>query len=322
MVQGTGDGEARHPIGVVSERTGLTADVLRAWERRYGVVTPARSPGGQRLYTDADVERLSLLHRATLGGRSIGQVAGLDPASLVALVREDEAARVAAPARERGRGSGKSAAVAEAVVAVDEAFALLLALRPEALERRLRRALADVGVAGFLESVVAPLFRRVGEGWHAGQVTPAQEHMATAVARRVLEWSMALLSVPADAPRVVVATPEGDRHEIGALLAAAAAAEAGWAVTYLGADLPLPLIAETARRVDAEAVALSAVYADGDGPLMGSLKSLRGALPADVPLLVGGAAAMARSDEVEAAGALPLNDLAAFRAVLSAAAGA
>ncbi|NIP80241.1 MAG: MerR family transcriptional regulator [Gemmatimonadetes bacterium] len=68
---------ARHPIGVVSERTGLTPDVLRVWERRYGVVEPSRSDGGQRLYTDADIERLRLLHLATLAGRSIGQVVEL-----------------------------------------------------------------------------------------------------------------------------------------------------------------------------------------------------------------------------------------------------
>src|SRR6476661_3084343 len=84
---------ARHPIAVVAERTGLSQDVLRVWERRYGVVTPKRGPGGQRLYSDADVERLALLHAATRAGRGIGQVAGLTTHAIAALVDEDSAAR-------------------------------------------------------------------------------------------------------------------------------------------------------------------------------------------------------------------------------------
>src|SRR5512132_1147185 len=83
----------RHPIAVVAERTGLSQDVLRVWERRYGVVTPTRGPGGQRLYTDADVERLALLNAATRAGRGIGQVAGLTTDAIASLVDEDIAAR-------------------------------------------------------------------------------------------------------------------------------------------------------------------------------------------------------------------------------------
>src|SRR5918992_5648202 len=83
----------RHPIGVVSERTGLSPDLLRVWERRYRAVEPSRAPDGQRLYSDTDVERLRLLRLATLAGRSIRQVAQLPTDELTRLVREDEAAR-------------------------------------------------------------------------------------------------------------------------------------------------------------------------------------------------------------------------------------
>ncbi len=99
----------RHPMRVVTRRTGLSADLLRAWERRYDVVTPARSEGGRRLYSDADIERLRLLYRATLAGRSIGQVADLPTEALAALVRRDVTADAeaglgspGAPARDRG----------------------------------------------------------------------------------------------------------------------------------------------------------------------------------------------------------------------------
>ena len=81
---------AKHPIWVVTARTGLSPDVPRAWERRYQAVVPSRSGGRHRLYSDADVERVKLLHRAIIAGRSIGAVAGLSPRELEKLVRSDE----------------------------------------------------------------------------------------------------------------------------------------------------------------------------------------------------------------------------------------
>src|SRR5688500_13294428 len=82
--------EPRHPIQVVARRTGLSADVIRAWEKRHAVVTPARTDSGRRLYTDADIERLRLIARVTLTGRTVAQAAALPAEELVALVREEE----------------------------------------------------------------------------------------------------------------------------------------------------------------------------------------------------------------------------------------
>src|SRR6185503_11676275 len=89
----------RHPMRVVTRRTGLSAEILRVWERRYRVVTPARTQTGRRLYSDAEIERLHLLHRATLGGRSIGLVAALPDAALEELLRKDAEADLARPTR-------------------------------------------------------------------------------------------------------------------------------------------------------------------------------------------------------------------------------
>src|SRR6185312_8172121 len=91
-----------HPMRVVTRRTGLSADLLRAWERRYEVVKPSRSEGGRRLYSDADIERLRLLYRATLAGRSIGQVAELSTEALTALVRLDAEADAEAELANQG----------------------------------------------------------------------------------------------------------------------------------------------------------------------------------------------------------------------------
>jgi MerR family transcriptional regulator, light-induced transcriptional regulator len=299
-------GGARHPIGVVSERTGLSADVLRVWERRYGVVEPSRTEGGQRLYTDGDIERLRLLHLATRAGRSIGQVADLSAAALAALVREDE--------EERGRAP-RPQATPDPGGYVDTALVAVRDLDAVALESQLRRAAAVLGVRAFLADVAAPLFRRIGDEWYAGRLRSGQEHLATVVLRRVLEGLMSAFGAGPGAARLVVATPAGEHHEIGALLVAAAALGEGWNVVYLGPDLPAAEIASVALAKGARAVALSAVLDDGVD-VAGELTKLRRALPPHVPVLVGGEAALAQERELAAVGGVVVRELAGLAPVL------
>ena len=282
----------RHPIAVVSARTGLSADVLRVWERRYDAVTPMRARDGQRYYTDADVERLKLLRLATEAGRSIGKVAGLPTRALAKMVAGDESAREAAgPGPGDARADGIVAASLEHVRAMDAA----------ALEAGLRRAVALLGVAGFLEAV-ASLQQQVGREWHAGRLTAAQEHMATAVVQHVVISAMKELSHGNGAPRIVVATPAEERHAIGAALAGAAAAAEGWNVIYLGADLPAGDIAASAVAANARVVALSIVYVSDRAALLRELRSLRETLPATVAVMAGGSGAAAMRRDIESAG--------------------
>jgi len=271
--------EPRHPIGVVAERTGLTPDVLRVWERRYGLVTPARSRGGQRLYSDADIERLSLLHRATQGGHGISHVASLNNAKLGDLVRaietggERTTARVT-PAREP-----------QAIV--DQALAYADALDPVGLESVLRRSVARYGIVFFMDAIAAPFMRRMGDEWHAGRITYAQEHLATATVHRVVSDVSPVLTDGGN-PTIVVATLEGERHANGALMAAATAASEGWRVIYLGADLPPADIAEAAVRTGASAVGISMVLSEKKARTAASLRELEKRMPANARLLVGG----------------------------------
>jgi MerR family transcriptional regulator, light-induced transcriptional regulator len=293
---GNGHGHAaRHPIGVVASRTGLTPDVLRVWERRYGVVEPSRTESGQRLYSDADVERLRLLQQATAQGRNISQLADLGTAELQELVQGDAAVvpRLSDP-------GGVIPADAEAWIGV----ALERAARLDApgLEQLLRRLAAVWGTAVFLESFVAPLFRRIGEEWHEGRLRIAHEHMATAVMRGVLMSLSSELAPSTSSPRLVVATPPGERHEIGALLVAAAAAAAGWRLTYLGVELPAADIALAAEQSGARAVAVSVVLPGDQRAIAAELLALRALLPADVELLVGGGGAASLRDAASAAG--------------------
>jgi MerR family transcriptional regulator, light-induced transcriptional regulator len=296
-----------HPIGIVAERTGLSADVLRVWERRYRVVEPRRDEAGRRVYSDADVERLRLLARATAGGRSIGQVCGFSTAELAALVRGDEAGRRTAAAH--APEPAVSPVVRQALERVADFDAV-------GLDGVLRRAASTLGLPVFVESVAAPLLREIGERWRGGELSPGQEHLATAVIRFVLSGSLGFGSAGAASRSLVVATLQGERHEIGALLVAAVAAGEGWRVTYLGPDLPAEEIQRVAEMTSAQAVAVSIVYPDDEEGTLAAMAALRAGLPADVMLLAGGPGAARLQPALAREGIEVLGSLAELRAVL------
>jgi len=280
------DLDPRHPIRVVAQRTGLSPATLRAWERRYQVVEPSRSAGGQRLYSDRDVERLRRLHQLTEAGRPISLVASLPDDALEELQAEDRSRRYLppAPAASAAPATPASALVASALDRVG-------ALDGDGLEAVLRRGAVTLGVHTFLEEVVTPLLHGVGDAWARDALGPAHEHLCTGVIEGVLAWLHEPVAGGADGPRLVVATLPGERHGMGAMLVAAAAGLEGWKVTYLGVDLPVAEIARAARVVEARAVALSVVNGDTAAGAADALRELRRALGPGVGLFVGGGSA-------------------------------
>jgi MerR family transcriptional regulator, light-induced transcriptional regulator len=332
---GAGSGEqagALHPIGVVAERTGLSLHVLRAWEKRYGVVEPRRTSGGQRLYTERDIVRLRLLRRVTDAGRQIGQVAGLPQETLEELVRGDaaaaEEARRAADASRAGSpvraspasppGSGRDGAdagvgSAETERVLSEALEAGRALDANRLNSILTRAVVSLRPLEFVHGVAVPLLESVGRAWESARLSPAEEHLVSAVLRRVLGWLLDTFQPEVGSPLLVATTFSGERHEFGALLAAVVAAEQGWRVVYLGADLPAHEVAGAARRLGAAAVALSAVYPPAALELEEELTELRHWLDADVRIFVGGRAAGAHRERLVASGVAVIASLSEWR---------
>jgi DNA-binding transcriptional MerR regulator/methylmalonyl-CoA mutase cobalamin-binding subunit len=309
----------RYPVRLVAVRTGLTPHVLRAWERRYGVVSPARTEGGQRLYSDLDVERLRLLRRLTDRGHAIGRIASLPLAELASLDEETGLADAGTASADRdGRRAAEGEGTSSRSAGESVAAALGAIRRLDTVELRavLEQAAVTLGVPAFLEEVVGPALGRVGHGWVEGSVSVAQEHMATAVFRRVLGWLFRVYEVSGSAPRLIVATPPGQVHDLGALMAALSAAADGWGVTYLGPDLPVADLVGAVGQTGARALAVSAVYVPEPVEFLAALKEMRAALPREVPLLVGGAAAAAMAAEAEAEGATVLGSLPELRAVL------
>jgi methanogenic corrinoid protein MtbC1 len=295
----------------------LSADLLRVWEKRYHVVKPARSSGGRRLYSDADIERLRLLYRATLAGRGIGQVAALSTQALATLVRRDaDAERVDIEGRKPS-ADARTVAPATAEYFADAGQAIE-GLDAHALEAVLRRAVVALPVATLLDELVTPLLERIGTQWREGTLRPVHGHLATVVLRRVLDRVIDTASSLGASPHLIVATPAGQVHEFGALLTAATAAAEGWRVTYLGAGLPAEDIAEAAVRTHARAVALSLVYPAGDPAVAHELRRLRALLPARVTMLAGGAGASAYRTPLDETGIRFLGDLGELRAILRA----
>ncbi|MBA3893925.1 MAG: MerR family transcriptional regulator [Gemmatimonadales bacterium] len=305
----------RYPVRLVSLRTGLSPHVLRAWERRYGVVQPTRTEGGQRLYSELDIERLLRLRRLTDRGHAIRRIASLPLDELDRL--DEEIAGEGRMVRPHLAGDEadqmRAASVGDSIAAAMQATRRLDAVELQAV---LERAAVTLGVPVFLDEVVAPTLVRIGHGWAERSVSVAQEHMATAVFRRVLGWLFRVYEVRGTAPRLVVATPPSQVHELGALMVAASAAAEGWGVTYLGPDLPVADLVSAVRQTDAQAVAISAVHVPKGGDLLGALREMRAGLPTRVPLLVGGAATPEIRSQAEAAGALVLASLPDFRALL------
>jgi MerR family transcriptional regulator, light-induced transcriptional regulator len=291
------------PIGAVARKTGLSTHVLRAWERRYGVVVPKRAEGGTRLYDDADVVRLRLLKRVTSAGYAIGQVASATTEELLAFLQGEPAAR----AEQVTEGSrGFMADCLEAVEVMDGAR----------VHSVLMRAVVVMGAERFLGELVVPLLHRVGELWESGSICPAHEHLFSVTVRRVLSWMMEQVGVQHAAPVLVSTTPAGQRHEMGAMLTGVVAAEEGWRVEYLGPDLPASDIARAAIATGARAVALSVVKRTTAAHLLGELRQLREQIPGSVAILVGGRASDEHGEELARSGMIWLRELGAMRAEL------
>jgi DNA-binding transcriptional MerR regulator/methylmalonyl-CoA mutase cobalamin-binding subunit len=295
----------RHPIQVVSRRAGLSAHLLRAWEKRYEAVDPGRGPTGRRLYSDEDIERLRLMREAIGGGRRIGDVATLDLAALQRLVTEDREERAAPP--------GVESPVADTARTVEEALAAIRALDGLELRLLLSRALIALEPAAFMNEVATPIMHRVGVMWEHDQLTPGHEHLATTVFRRLLGEVVETLQPRGRRPAIVVAAPAGQRHELGAMLAAMTAALQGWRVVFLGGDLPARDIAQAAADSGAQAVALS-ITRDDPGAVA-EVETLHGGLGGGVPILAGGqGAALLAGRERQQIHWLP--DLGSFGAML------
>jgi methanogenic corrinoid protein MtbC1 len=238
-------------------------------------------------------------------------VAGLPTAELEELVQTDEAA--AAPVRAVGVRAGVGRSASDHLEACLQA---VLSLDGELLERELARAAVSLTVPQLLEQLLLPLLRQIGDGWHDGSLRIAHEHMASAVVRSFLGSMRSNEEMPGARSRILITTPVGQLHELGALMAAVTAGIDGWQAIFLGANLPAEEIAAALLQRDARVLALSIVHAADHAALTGELKKIRRLAPEETVILVGGAAAHRYEGALKEIGAIRVGDLTQFRGEL------
>jgi DNA-binding transcriptional MerR regulator len=241
-------------IGELSRRVGVNPELLRAWERRYGLLEPSRSPGGFRLYSDADVARVEQMKLHLAEGLSAAEAARLAKTSEVAA----PGGRDAAPLLDSALAD-----LRRALASFDE----------PAAHAALDRLLASFGLDTVLREAVLPLLRELGESWARGETTVAQEHFSSNLLRgRLLAlgrgWGRG------SGPHALLAAPPGELHDLGLVVFGLALRNRGWRITFLGADTPIETIAETAERVAPQLVVLATLLPSRIGSVLDGVRSL------------------------------------------------
>jgi DNA-binding transcriptional MerR regulator/methylmalonyl-CoA mutase cobalamin-binding subunit len=279
------------PIQLASKLSGLSQHVIRIWERRYSALSPTRTGTNRRMYCDEAVKRLKLLKILTENGHRIGGVARLGTAELEDLAKGVQAIPADPKMPVPVDDLVKQTQLEEPEKYIDAAIAASKRYDCEGLRRVLLQARLHLGQRGMLHQVICPLLIQIGNSWRSGQLRASHEHIATAVIREILLTPVPGCQIPVHAPELVVATPSGEPHELGALIVAASARELGWYVTYLGPSLAVEEIAACAIARHATAVALSVVFPDKCPLILEKLGRMRELLPPTMRLIVGGRAA-------------------------------
>lgn len=261
-------------IQLAAEASGLTENLIRAWERRYQVTKPTRSPGGYRTYTDADIAVLKRLKHLTDEGMAISQAVQLLPQ-----IRK-HAARTGTEPPEGTRAQRLAAWRAKILAAGG-------ALDQNAVEQTLEEAAAWLAPAAFYDALVVPVVLEVGARWHAGTMSVAEEHL---ISQAVRTRMLALLAAAPrrKGPHVVCACLGDEQHELGLLGAALRYRYSGHRVTFLGARTPAVQVARLAEKVKPDLIALSIVVGAEK-----ELKTLAEALPQGMKVIAGGQGAEA-----------------------------
>ncbi|HEX5675293.1 MAG TPA: MerR family transcriptional regulator [Azonexus sp.] len=296
-------------IAAVERDTGLSKDVLRMWERRYGFPIPDRNGNGERSYPAEQVERLRLIKRL--------MDAGHRPGKLIATSTEDLSAL--APRRSVPAAAGDGAG--EAAAELTKLLALIKQHDVPGYQQAMQQRLARQGLHHFVQDTIAPLTRHVGAAWEEGSVEVFEEHLFTELTKRLLRQAIAALPGGSRSPRIVLTSVPDEPHVLGLLMAEALLALEGAECIPLGTQMPLLEIGRAAEAHRADIVALSFSAAFPQRQIPGLLQQLSLILPAGSELWAGGSgvARVAKMDGVTLLPALgdAVRALAAWRSARS-----
>ncbi len=270
-------GSSAMRIGELSQRVGMTTHALRAWEKRYGLLRPTRTPGGYRVYGPADEKRVR--HMLALRAQGVPAAEG--------------AMRVLAEERRADLGDAVAA-----VAAVPATFQPLFSRAVEHFDEAVAQAalddlIASAGVEGAIEGGILPYLQDLGERWERGHASVAQEHFAShLIWRRLSVW--ALTWGVGTGPVAVLACPPGERHDLALLAFGVVLGRQGWRIRYLGQDTPVADMAAAA----AAGADVIVVAATSPGPLLRVAPELRELAATHVVRLAGRGATVQTATEL------------------------
>ena len=284
-----------HPIQVVARRTGLTADVIRVWERRYSVVNPKRASNNRRLYSDVDIEKLNLLRRATSAGRRIGEVATLSIQKLRELVDNDESAAAKIPvAKIEQRPSTGSV-----MEYFEDCLDAVQRLSSQDIYRSLSVASKSLGIIFLLEDLLRPLVSHIQDECRRGTLRDTHYAIAIYSIRGFLS-SLVMNEPNAESEyKLVCASPTGQVSDIAALRLAAASKSNGWNAIFLGMYGSVNEIIYAQRKSNAQLIAIGITRPADDPLLPNQLRRLRNELNISIEIAVTGSGAAAYFDVLQ-----------------------
>lgn len=264
-------------IATIALETGISKEVLRKWEERYGFPVPERDASGHRVYAEQQTIRLKLIKRLIDAGMRPAQVVSLDEAQLQSLL---PAPSNCAPA----------AHVNTQVVA--DLMRLLYARDRLSLAMRLRQEITQLGLEKFVLEVMSELNDQVGAAWERGEIGIRDEHMYSEVIQGVMREHIAPVARPDGQPCILVTTPDGELHTLGILMVDALVSLYGASCISLGAQTPLEEIPHAISDYHADIVCLSFSAAFPKRRILPLLKVLRNIVPKSVEIWIGGAGAI------------------------------
>jgi DNA-binding transcriptional MerR regulator len=235
-------------IGELSRRTGTSPSVLRAWEKRYGLITPVRSQGGLRLFSGEDEARIISMRRHIEAGLSAAEAARAVIAGVPA---------PAPPPKLAEPPTSDDKSTSELAGAADDLRGALRSLQADRAQRSIDRLLSLATFDTITTDVLLPYLAELGSRWRAGEASIAEEHLATHVLRGRL-LGLLQSGPPAVGPGAVLASPPGELHDIALLILAVALQRRGWRVVLLGSDSPIATVREVADSLDLDFVVIAA----------------------------------------------------------------
>lgn len=300
---------SKYRIQTVAQLTGLSSALIRAWEARYRLVQPERTPAGYRLYSDEDVAVLLGAQHLVRQGMAPMQIAQLPKEQIIQgqrlqLVQSAESSTEPAPRAAPGKKKTNLEQPLSIAERIDRIVAAFGSFDRDQADALISAPLRTMPTEQVCRNLLLPLLFEVGDRWHRGELSVSAEHFGTTLIRNKLMQLIDDLRQSERRFRVLCACPPGDLHEMGLLLFALEATIQGWEAIYLGANVPIGDLLQTARKLKPTLVGLSFVLRKEPVELRAQLAEIMAGLHGVAPLLVGGSGLRGQTEIVRSVGCL------------------